>query len=52
MKEWRLQSLEAIFSEIESDLGEKLAYVRARVLKDMALTNQVKERNCGYCQAA
>lgn len=43
IREWRLQHPQATLREIESALDERLAYVRARMLEDMALASRVKE---------
>ena len=45
MKEGRLQHPQATFREIESALDEKLSYVRARMLEDVALASRAKEWN-------
>lgn len=43
MKEWRLQHPRATLTEIESALDERLAYVRARMLQDVALASQAAQ---------
>lgn len=39
MKEWRMQHPKATLAEIESALDERLAYLRARMLQDVALAS-------------
>ncbi len=43
MKEWRMQHPKATFREIETELDQRLAVVRARMLEDAALLSRATE---------
>ncbi len=43
MKEWRMQHPKATFREIETELDQRLAKVRARMLEDTSLLTRATE---------
>ncbi len=43
MKEWRMQHPKATFREIETELDQRLAVMRARMLEDAALLSRATE---------
>ncbi len=51
MKEWRLQHPRATFREIETELDQRLACVRARLLEDAALLSRAAELEEGEGEA-
>lgn len=44
MKEWRLQHPQATFRQIETALDERLARMRARLLRDLALASAAADQ--------